>query len=185
MKKCSKCGSEKETTGFYTRVTRICKECAKEYAKEYKKTEKAQQYKREYSKRPEVRKKVREYTKEYEKRESYKEKRREYRRKKYREDVQYKLKRVLRRRFHKALKKGYKHGSVVDSLGCTTLELKNYLQNKFKDGMSWENHGEWHIDHIRPLSGFDLTDREQFLKACHYTNLQPLWAKENIMKSNK
>jgi hypothetical protein len=53
--------------------------------------------------------------------------------------------------------------------------------------MSWGNYGfrGWHIDHIIPLASFDLTDREQFLKACHHTNLQPMWAKENLSKGSK
>ena len=69
-------------------------------------------------------------------------------------------------------------------LGCTIKELKIYLESKFQPGMTWENHGRfgWHIDHEVPLSSFDLTDREQFLKACHYTNLQPLWWNENLSK---
>jgi hypothetical protein len=52
-------------------------------------------------------------------------------------------------------------------------------------GMSWANYGLWQIDHIQPLVAFDLTDREQFLKACNYTNLQPLWTIENLSKRSK
>ena len=48
--------------------------------------------------------------------------------------------------------------------------------------MSWDNYGQWHIDHIKPLAEFDLTNRPQFLAACHYTNLQPLWASANHKK---
>jgi hypothetical protein len=62
------------------------------------------------------------------------------------------------------------------------VEEKEY---KSQPGMSWDNYGEWHIDHIKPLSKFDLTNREQFLEVCHYTNLQPLWAKDNLAKGNR
>ena len=51
--------------------------------------------------------------------------------------------------------------------------------------MTWDNYGEWHIDHIKPCCGFDLTDFEQQKKCFHYTNLQPLWAKDNITKNGK
>lgn len=51
--------------------------------------------------------------------------------------------------------------------------------------MTWENYGEWHLDHIKPLVSFDLTKRVQFLETCHYTNYQPLWAKDNLTKSGK
>jgi hypothetical protein len=63
--------------------------------------------------------------------------------------------------------------------------LKAYLEAKFKPGMSWDNYGEWHIDHIIPLNDFELTIREQFLDAVHYTNLQPLWKAENLSKGIK
>jgi hypothetical protein len=63
--------------------------------------------------------------------------------------------------------------------------LKIHLEKQFKDGMSWENHSlfGWHIDHIIPLSSAESDD--ELKKLCHYTNLQPLWAKENIVKRNK
>ena len=60
-----------------------------------------------------------------------------------------------------------------------------YLQGKFKEGMHWNNLGKWHIDHIRPCASFDLTDPEQQKQCFHYTNLQPLWAAENIRKGAK
>ena len=74
---------------------------------------------------------------------------------------------------------------TVKLLGCSFKEAKEYLELKFKDGMSWDNFGKWHIDHIRPLASFDLTDVNQQLIAGHYTNLQPLWASENISKGSK
>lgn len=58
-----------------------------------------------------------------------------------------------------------------------------YIESKFKEGMSWENHGKWHIDHIKPL-GNAKTEKE-LKKLFHYTNVQPLWAKENQKKGNK
>jgi hypothetical protein len=72
-------------------------------------------------------------------------------------------------------------------LGCTVSELKTFLEKKFKPGMSWKNHGlnGWHIDHIKPVTKFNLIDPEEQKKCFHYTNLQPLWATENIKKSNK
>ena len=85
------------------------------------------------------------------------------------------------------IKNNQKTGSAVGELGCTIDEFKVYIENKFQEGMSWENwkHDGWHLDHIKPLSSFDLTDREQFLEACHYTNLQPLWGWQNMQKHDK
>lgn len=107
--------------------------------------------------------------------------------KRYTEDICFALKKTLRVRIGKALKNKQKRGSAIDDLGCSVPELKIYLEKQFKEGMSWSNWGlyGWHIDHRLPLDYFDLTDRRQFLEATHYTNLQPMWATENIRKGNK
>ncbi len=92
----------------------------------------------------------------------------------------------LRSRLNTAIKHGWKAGSAVRDLGCTIPELKAYLEAQFRPGMSWDNWARdgWHIDHRKPLAKFDLSDPEQLRQACHYTNLQPLWASENISKSD-
>jgi hypothetical protein len=116
-----------------------------------------------------------------------KEKRNKYICKKKKTDIHFKLATSLRSRLCSALKRKQKNGSAVKDLGISINEFKIYLESKFQEGMTWENHGVygWHIDHIKPLSRFDLTNKKQFLKACHYTNLQPLWAKENLKKGTK
>lgn len=103
---------------------------------------------------------------------------------KYNSDVGFRLRKVLRRRFLKALKGNYKSGSAVRDLGCSIPEFKKHIEKQFQPGMTWENHGlhGWHLDHIKPLAAFDLTDREQVLEVCHYTNIQPLWAEDNFKK---
>jgi len=95
--------------------------------------------------------------------------------------------RRLRDRIYKALKKqnAKKCKSTSILIGTSIKEFKQHIESQFSEGMSWDNHGEWHIDHIRPLSSFDLTQKAEQLKAFHYTNCQPLWAKDNIRKSNK
>lgn len=104
----------------------------------------------------------------------------------YRERLDVKIKANLRSRLSRAVKKDLKGGSAVNDLGCTIDELKRYLESKFQEGMSWDNYSRngWHIDHIKPLDLFDLTNPEEVKVACHYTNLQPLWAKDNLEKSN-
>ena len=103
-----------------------------------------------------------------------------------RKDPIYKLAFNLRSRFNKAFKGDYKSGSAVRDLGCSIIELKTYLESKFQLGMSWTNYGiqGWHIDHIIPLNSFDLSSDEQVKQACHYSNLQPLWAKDNLRKGS-
>jgi hypothetical protein len=110
----------------------------------------------------------------------------EYRKEKYDKDIQFRISTILRSRLGKAIKDEFKICSAIKDLGCSITELKSYLESKFLTGMSWDNYGldGWHIDHIKPLSAFDLSDRKQILEACHYTNLQPLWAKDNLSKSD-
>jgi hypothetical protein len=100
-------------------------------------------------------------------------------------DVGFKLRKILRKRLTEAVKNNHKSGSAVRDLGCLIPELKIHLEFKFTEGMTWGNYGKWHIDHIRPLSSFNLTNPNELKTACHYTNLQPLWAKDNLTKSNK
>jgi hypothetical protein len=102
-------------------------------------------------------------------------------------DPVFKLERNLRCRLWRALKnqKADKKYRTKQLTGCELLFLKGYLEAKFTEGMSWENHGEWHIDHIKPCCSFDLKDEEEQKKCFHYTNLQPLWAKDNLSKGGK
>lgn len=74
---------------------------------------------------------------------------------------------------------------LANKLPYTPQELRDYIESKFEPGMSWENHGEWHLDHIIPLSRFDCTKENEILKANALENLQPLWAVDNLRKGNK
>lgn len=99
--------------------------------------------------------------------------------------VQAKLRRTLRNRMYRALKNESGSGIAIEYLGCSIKQLKHHLESKFLEGMSWDNHGDWHIDHIIPLASFDLTKTAEAKKACHFENLQPLWAEDNLRKSDK
>lgn len=109
-------------------------------------------------------------------------------------DLCYRISCNLRKRIYDYIHfaKNKKH-SVIKNLGCSVGFLIKHIESKFYsnlktgENMTWENYGTngWHIDHIIPLSSFDLTDYEQFAKANHYTNLQPLWAEDNLKKGAK
>lgn len=107
------------------------------------------------------------------------------RRKERREnDKNYALRVNLRNRLNAALYNKQKAGSAVRDLGCSVEEFVKYIESKSHERMTWDNWGRkgWHLDHIKPLAAFDLTDRQQFLEACHYTNMQPMWWNENLAK---
>ena len=76
-----------------------------------------------------------------------------------------------------------KNGRTEQLVGADCETVKKHIESLFKNGMTWENHGKWHIDHIIPLAS--AKTEEEVIRLFHYTNLQPLWAKENLSKSDK
>lgn len=114
----------------------------------------------------------------------YRAKKVQYERNRKLNDINHKLKSILRTRLYISLKKNSKVISHIEALNCTVEELKLHLESQFVEGMSWENwnHEGWHIDHIIPLHKFDLTDYDEVAKACHYSNLRPSWAKDNLSR---
>jgi hypothetical protein len=100
-------------------------------------------------------------------------------------DLLYKLKIYVRNRIWFYIKRNNitKKNNTYKVVGCTPQELKIHLEQKFTDGMSWDNQGNWHIDHIIPLSS--AKTEEELYKLCHFTNLQPMWATDNIKKGSK
>lgn len=110
-----------------------------------------------------------------------------YVKKRMESDACFKLRRATSGRIRQALKHGDKTKTTKELIGCDVEYLKEHLEKQFKDGMNWENHGThgWHIDHIRPCASFDLSDEQQQRECFHYSNMQPLWADENIKKSDK
>lgn len=212
MKKCSKCKLSKLLREFNKDGAKkdglrsYCRECQNEYnqkkeTKEYKKQwyqaykeeikesqkqwcsdnkEKVQQYYKQWYKENE--KGAKEYKKQWH--QTYKDEINLHAQKRYENDLQYKLALNLRTRINQAIKIKQRGGSAVRDLGCSITEFQQFIAQKFQLNMSWENYGAWHLDHIIPLASFDLTDRLQFLKACHYTNYQPLWAKDNLKKKD-
>ena len=157
----------------YVSRRRVCATCAREYAKTSEKMKLRRQ-------RPEVKAALRAYMATP----KYKADHKEYLKRINTKGSQYHIASNLRCRINRAIKNLAKRGSAVKDLGCTVAFFKEYIATQFQPGMSWDNwgHDTWHLDHKKPLVSFDLTDREQFLQACHYTNYQPLWATENLAK---
>lgn len=122
-------------------------------------------------------------------RESTRKRNREYQKQKWREDFEYWLKKTVSRRMRDALtaQATTKSERTLKLIGCSASQLKIHLEAKFLPGMSWDNYGYrgWHIDHIVPLAKFDLEDPLQQSAAFHFTNLQPLWAKDNLAKRDR
>ena len=159
------------------------KQCRKKYR--LKNKEKQKQYEKKWrlnnkekanQKCKEWRLKNKEYSKKY--LSKYEKKRRKI-------DPNFKLIKNMRTRIWFALKRKYKSKSTIKLLGCSIEECWQHLESKFQPGMTRENHGLWHVDHIIPCASFDLKCPVQQLACFHYTNLQPLWAIDNIKKGAK
>lgn len=100
-------------------------------------------------------------------------------------DIHFKIIHCLRHRIYEALKGIGRYKHTIELIGCSIENLKSHLESKFTEGMTWENYGKWHVDHIRPCASFDLSLPEEQCKCFNYTNLQPLWAEDNLSKGAK
>jgi len=209
---CSKCKVEKELCFFGIDKKRKdglrphCNDCRKIESKQYRENNKEKRketikkyYENNKEKRKEKNKvsflenpekiraiKLKSYHKNKNKDEQI-DRRRKYRKYKRKTDEKYRLTEVVRSRIKDYLQRNNitKKNKTFDIVGCTPEFLKEHIEKQFKDGMSWDNYGfyGWHIDHIIPLSSAK-TDEELY-KLCHYSNLQPLWAKDNLIKGSK
>ncbi len=182
---CSKCNLEQNKTEFRKDRTKKdglrpnCKTCSKQYEENRRLTNPTltkEKLKKFYENNPEKRQ-------EY--RKNYKSRKHEQRKERRNSDVIFNLLNRVRCRIWKYLTINNitKKNRTLDIVGCTPQELKEHLEKQFSEGMTWENRVEWHIDHIIPLSS--AKKEEELYKLCHYTNLQPLWAVENMKKGNK
>lgn len=100
-------------------------------------------------------------------------------------DINHVITERLRCRIRNTITKGYKSAPTLVLLGCDIESFKIHLKNQFTEGMSWDNYGEWHIDHIKPCCSFDLSVEENQRECFHYSNLRPLWGGDNLSKSKQ
>ena len=112
------------------------------------------------------------------------------RNRRYRERIrgtaEYRIMNCIRAAMRRVRERGFtKSNRAAKYLGCSVSQARTHIEARFLPGMSWENHGEWHIDHIKPVAAFDLSDPAQLELVTRWDNLQPLWAKDNLAKSSK
>lgn len=201
-KYCTKCKKEKTISQFskgndINNLTYWCKNCQKEYRSKHKKiiNRRSKRYYQEHKEIKKYQQKRKERMKKYYQKHKIKikkhnriyrklhKKENNFRSKIRREkDINFKLGGNLRNRIIKVLRDINKSKSTLRLIGCSIEELKKHLKKKFTKGMTFENYGKWHIDHIKPCAKFNLSKVSEQLKCFHYTNLQPLWAKDNLRK---
>lgn len=180
-------GKDKKTKTGYRRTCNTCRrEESKIYREKYPERRKETSKKYYNNNKEEVLSKTRSYKKKN--KEKVNKGITKYVMQRYNSDPLFKLIYSIRNRtkqFLFSVNFEIKKNNTFNIVGCSPQFLKEYLENKFVDGMSWSNHGfgGWHIDHIIPLSS--AKNEEEVYKLCHYTNLQPLWAKDNLSKGGK
>lgn len=188
MKICKKCNISLEENNFHKQVRRSdglypwCKVCVKKYNTDNREA-KNLRLKNWRLKNPEKNKLLDKLSKQRRK-EKIRAEQRIWQKRTRLLNPNFRLAQNLRTRLNMAIRYDTKVGSAVTDLGCSIDEFKLYLETKFQPGMNWDNWSKdgWHIDHIKPLSSFDLSDLEQFKEATHYSNMQPLWAVDNLKK---
>lgn len=195
-KVCNKCGTRKKRSGFNNAgAASACRDCHAAYMRAYLQRPEIKHREQSRKQRPEFRAQVLEYRQrpDVKCRERARVRRiaktpaRKANVRKYRSATTYKLRKQLRASLLRAIRRGAtKPCSAMKLLGCTVEEFKRHIERQWQPGMSWDNWScnGWHIDHIRPLAAFDLTDPAQVAIACHFTNLQPLWAIDNLVKGD-
>ncbi len=180
MRTCNLCDLEKDD-GDFIYGSRKCRDCRNNYLREYySRNKEVYSLKgKEYLKNLDDEKRRNRNIKSNDWAKRNRDKRRVTEKNRYKEN---KLLINARSRMYKALVGLTKSDTTKALLGAPISVVRSHLEEKFSNGMSWDNYGEWHVDHIKPCASFDLSIPEQQLACFHYTNLQPLWAKENMRK---
>ena len=187
-KNCHLCSLTKEVNFFYLDkrnndgFSSGCKDCLRKRSRDhhFKNREKILEYQKEY--RSNNRSYYNQKSKEWNIKTGYGKK---YQQERLKSDDFFRFKNRLRTLLRISItKQGYsKKSKAFDILGCDYDFFIKYISSKFKEGMSWENHGEWHLDHIKPISL--AKEESEVIALNHYTNFQPMWAIDNLKKYNK
>lgn len=186
-KVCSKCNEEKGFGEFWKDRTRKCglqprcKKCLQEYHCTNRERDNTRSQIWKHNNKDRYQATVTEWKEQNI--ETIREYKRQWIAERSKNDKLFKLKNNLRSRIYQAVKR--KSARTTDLLGCTIEDVRTFLEAEFEEGMTWDNIGEWHIDHIRPCASFNLEDPEEQKKCFHWTNLQPLWAADNLAKSDR
>lgn len=185
MKTCIMCCKSKLKVEFNSKQSR-CKDCQSLYKKDYYAANKKyiNQKSKEWRNLNPDRNRELKRNWEYKDRAAWRARRRIKEAEWRKTNPQLRLALNMRRRLNHMLH-GRASKSSQELLGCSYIELKDYIESLFTPGMTWENYGDWHVDHIYPLSKVDLTNPDELARVCHYTNLQPLWAEDNLRKAAK